>query len=126
MADRLPQRKPLIMAGYTLSNLAKPLLALVGTWPQAFGRIVLDRVGKGIRTSPRDAVLADAAPAANRGKAFGVHRTLDAVGATIGPLLAFAILALTNQDLRAVFAWTLIPGLLALGGTMVAGLALAA
>jgi MFS family permease len=115
LAGRAPRRKPVILAGYTLSNLARPLLALAGAWPQALGLIALDRVGKGLRTSPRDALLADAAPAAHRGKAFGFHRALDMVGATIGPLIAFGILALTNQDLRRVFAWTVVPGLLAVG-----------
>ena len=113
LADRAPQRKPLIVAGYTLSHLARPLLAWTGAWPQALGLILLDRVGKGLRTSPRDGLLAEAAPAAHRSKAFGVHRTLDTLGAALGPLLAFGILALTNQDLRQVFPWAVVPGLLA-------------
>src|SRR5207244_1886694 len=112
LADRVPRRTPIILAGYSLSNLAKPLLALVGVWPAALGLIFLDRVGKGFRGSPRDALLADSAPPQYRGKAFGFHRAMDTLGAAIGPLLAFGILALNGGDLRGVFAWTAIPGVL--------------
>ncbi len=112
LADQVRRRTPLILGGYALSNGVKPLLALTGTWPQALGLIFVDRVGKGLRGSPRDALLADSAGPANRGKAFGFHRAMDTLGAAIGPLLAFGILALNGQDLRAVFAWTAIPGVL--------------
>ena len=112
LADRVDERKPLILAGYSLSNFVKPLLALAGSWPQALGLIFVDRVGKGVRGSPRDALLADSAPAEYRGKAFGFHRGMDTLGAAIGPLLAFVILAFSQQDLRQVFAWTAVPGVL--------------
>jgi MFS family permease len=112
LADRVHDRKPLLVAGYGFSNVVKPLLALVLTWPQALGIMFLDRVGKGVRGSPRDAILADSAPAAYRGKAFGFHRGMDTLGAAIGPLAAAAILALHNNDVRMVFAWTALPGLL--------------
>jgi MFS family permease len=115
LADRVATRKPLILAGYGVSNLAKPLLAFVTSWQAALGLIFVDRVGKGVRGSPRDAVLADSAPPEYRGKAFGFHRSMDTLGAAIGPLIAAAILALNsdqNSGLRAVFAWTLIPGIL--------------
>ena len=114
LSDRVDSRKPMILAGYSIANLAKPLLALVATWPQALGLIVVDRVGKGIRTSPRDALMADSTPAAYRGKAFGFHRSMDTLGAAVGPLLTAAILLVTSNNLRAVFAWTIVPGLLSI------------
>ncbi len=114
LADRLSERKPLILAGYGLSNLIKPFTAFVASWPQALSLIFLDRVGKGIRSSPRDALLADSTAASHRGKAFGFHRAMDTVGASIGPLLTALILALNNNDLRQVFLWTLPPGLISI------------
>jgi MFS family permease len=114
LADRLPSRRGLVVAGYGGSNLAKPLMALVTTWPAALGLVLIDRGGKAVRGSPRDAMLADAVPSERRGKAFGFHRSADTLGAAIGPLLALLILALTAGNLRAVFAWTLVPGLMAL------------
>jgi MFS family permease len=110
-AGQAPRRPALILAGYALSNGVKPLLALAGAWPQALGLIVLDRVGNGLRVGPRDAMLTGSVAPENRGKALGFHRTLDTVGTVLGPLLAFAILALTREDLRQVFAWALVPGL---------------
>ena len=110
LADRMPERKPIILVGYTLSNVVKPLLALVNIWQAAMGLIFLDRVGKGVRGSPRDALLADSAPEGFRGKAFGFHRAMDTLGAALGPLFTFGILALSNNDLRQVFIWTAIPG----------------
>src|SRR5690349_10985334 len=112
MSDRVHSRKPLILFGYSLSNGIKPFLALATSWPQALGFIFLDRVGKGVRGSPRDALLADSTDAQNRGKAFGFHRSMDTLGAAIGPLLTVGILALNGQDLRQVFAWTAVPGVL--------------
>jgi MFS family permease len=113
IADRTTRRKPLILFGYTLSNVAKPLLALVSGWGAALALIFLDRVGKGVRGSPRDALIADSTPPEHLGKAFGFHRTLDTLGAAIGPLITAAILLLSNNDLRPVFAWAAVPGLLA-------------
>jgi hypothetical protein len=104
LADRVHDRKPLLVAGYGFSNMIKPLLGLVVNWPQALGITFLDRVGKGVRGAPRDAILADSAPAAYRGKAFGFHRGMDTLGAAIGPLSTAAILALYNNDVRMVFA----------------------
>ncbi len=110
MADRVSERKPLILFGYAVSNGIKPLLAFANAWPQALGLIFLDRVGKGVRGSPRDALLADSAPAEYRGKAFGFHRAMDTLGAAIGPLFALVILAASGNDLRQVFLWTALPG----------------
>jgi len=113
LADRTESRKPLMLFGYGLSNAAKPLLALVTTWPAALSLIFLDRAGKGLRSSPRDAMLADSTPPGYIGKAFGFHRSMDTLGAAIGPLFAALILWWTVKDLRAVFAWTIVPGVLA-------------
>ncbi len=113
-SDRVPRRKPLVLAGYTLSSLARPLVA-VATGP--FAVLIIrfaDRVGKGVRTSPRDALLADSTDPGRRGLAFGFHRSMDHAGALLGPLLAAALLATWVRDLRVVFALAAIPGLLAL------------
>ncbi|MEO8287945.1 MAG: MFS transporter [Chloroflexota bacterium] len=112
MSDRPSSRKPLILAGYGLSNGIKPFLAIVSTWPIALFFIFLDRVGKGVRGSPRDAMMADSTPRQYMGKAFGFHRSMDTLGAAVGPLLTYLILVLTNGDLRAVFGWTAVPGVL--------------
>ncbi|HEY0068552.1 MAG TPA: MFS transporter [Chloroflexia bacterium] len=112
LADRTRRRKPLMLFGYGLSSAVKPLLAFAGSWQAALGLIFLERVGKGVRGSPRDAMLADATPVRYLGKAFGFHRSLDTLGAAVGPLLAYLVLLLTNDDVRAVFAWTVVPGAL--------------
>jgi MFS family permease len=112
VSNKASNRKPLILAGYGLSNAAKPLLAAVTSWPLALGLIFLDRVGKGLRGSPRDAMMADSTPKEFMGKAFGFHRSMDTLGAAVGPLLTYVILLLTGGDLPAVFAWTAVPGLL--------------
>ncbi len=113
-ADRMTNRKPLIVAGYGISNAVKPVLALASSWPPALGLIFVDRVGKGMRGSPRDALLADSTAPAYRGKAFGFHRSMDTLGAAIGPLIAYTILTLSQDNLRAVFAWTAVPALLSI------------
>jgi MFS family permease len=112
MSDRVSRRKPLILFGYGLSNSVKPLLALVTSWPFALIFIFLDRVGKGVRGSPRDAMMADSTPRRYMGKAFGFHRSMDTLGAAVGPLLTYVILLFTMGDIRSVFAWTAIPGVL--------------
>jgi MFS family permease len=114
LADRRTgSRRGLIIWGYAISNGAKPLLALAANWPVALGLVLLDRSGKAVRGSPRDAMLADAVAPAVRGKAFGLHRGVDTLGAALGPLLALVVLAATAGRVRAVFAWTLVPGALA-------------
>src|SRR4029453_12287274 len=84
----------------------------VYTWPAALILIFVDRVGKGVRGSPRDAMMADSTPSKYMGKAFGFHRSMDTLGAAVGPLLAYIILLVTSGNIRAVFAWTIIPGIL--------------
>jgi MFS family permease len=114
VADFVADRRALVIAGYGVSNLSKPLLALVATWPVGLLLVLVDRTGKALRGSPRDAMIADAVAPEQRGKAFGFHRSADTLGAAVGPLLAIAVLAATAGNLRAVFGWTLAPGLLSL------------
>jgi MFS family permease len=112
-SDRIPNRKGLVLGGYGLSALARPLIALTASPLGVLLVRVSDRVGKGVRTSPRDALIADSSPPAGRGKAFGFHRSMDHAGAVVGPLLATAVLYLWANDLRTVFWLAGIPGLMA-------------
>lgn len=111
-ADRTGHRVPLVFAGYLLSALAKGLIALAHAWPLVLAARLIDRTGKGFRTSPRDAILADSSDPGLRGAAFGWHRAMDTMGAVVGPLLALALLALLDGDLRKVILLAVIPGLL--------------
>jgi MFS family permease len=113
LSDRAGRRKLLILAGYGLSNLTKPLLALASAWPQVLALRYADRFRKGVRGAPRDALIADSVDASVRGRAFGFHRAMDTTGAAIGPLLAAATLALTAGDPRAVFWLASVPGVIA-------------
>ena len=108
-SDRLGKRKVLTVAGYGLAAVVKPLFALAPSVGWVFFARAADRVGKGIRGAPRDALIADLAPASARGAAFGLRQTLDTVGAFAGPLLAIALMAATAGDFRAVFWIAVIP-----------------
>ncbi|HEY6322954.1 MAG TPA: MFS transporter [Thermoanaerobaculia bacterium] len=113
LSDRLPGRKPLVVIGYGLASLVKPLIGLTRSAGQVLAIRVVDRVGKGIRTSPRDALIADSVAPSIRGRAFGFHRAADNTGAVIGPLIAFALLRFGHGiDLRRVFLLTAIPAAL--------------
>ncbi|HSD61101.1 MAG TPA: MFS transporter [Burkholderiales bacterium] len=113
-SDRMQgRRKGLAVAGYTLSNIARPLLALAGSWAGVLVLRAVDRVGKGIRSAPRDALLADVTPAGMHGYAFGFHRALDNGGAVAGSLAAAAVLAWSGMGLREVILWSALPGALA-------------
>ncbi|RLE77672.1 MAG: MFS transporter [Thermoprotei archaeon] len=111
ISDRVGRRKPLVLAGYALSNLAKPFLSAARTWVDAVAVRLVDRLGKGVRTAPRDALLSESVESARAGVAFGVHRTLDQMGAVVGPLTAFLLLPLIG--IRGVFLLSLAPGLAA-------------
>lgn len=113
LSDRLQRRKPLALAGYALAALAKPLIGLSSAWPGVLGARFVDRLGTGVRSAPRDALLAASADAANRGKAFGLEGAGDNAGAFLGPLLAVVLIALWRVDLRLIFYLAIIPGLLA-------------
>ncbi|MCM2359903.1 MAG: MFS transporter, partial [Geobacteraceae bacterium] len=112
-SDRLPGRKKLVLAGYAISSVARPLTALAMTPLTVLFIRFADRVGKGIRTSPRDALIADSVDPAIRGKAYGFHRSMDHAGALIGPLVATVLLTWFTTDLRTVFWLAAIPGGLA-------------
>lgn len=112
MSDRRRSAKPWVVCGYAVAAIARPLYALAGAWPVVLALRLADRLGKGLRTAPRDAMLAAAAPADKRGLAFGLHRAMDNLGAVIGPLLAFSLLE-SGVELREVFLWTALPGTLA-------------
>jgi MFS family permease len=112
-SDRVSRRKPLVVMGYTIASVIRPLIGLARSTGQVLAIRVTDRVGKGIRTSPRDALIADSVDPAIRGRAFGFHRAADNAGAVLGPLLAFAFLHWGGLHLRTVFLLTAIPGALA-------------
>ncbi|MFZ5862617.1 MAG: MFS transporter [Nitrospirota bacterium] len=112
-SDRLGKRKALVVAGYTVSACARPLVALAGAGWHVLAIRFTDRVGKGLRSAPRDALLAASTPPGSWGNAFGFHRAMDHTGAIIGPLIAMALLAWGLTDLRVLFALAAIPGLLA-------------
>lgn len=110
-SDRIG-RKPFVIAGYSLAALGKAFVVFAATWHFIFLGRVTDRIGKGMRGAPRDALIHDSVPKDDVGKAFGFHRTGDNIGAVIGPLIALGGLALLNNDVRAVAKWALIPALL--------------
>jgi len=112
-SDRARRRKPLVVAGYSLAAAARPLVGLATNWGQVLAIRFSDRVGKGIRTSPRDALLADLVPPEKRGRAFGLQRAMDNAGAVFGPLLAAFLLRFVVSDVRSVFLLAAIPGVVA-------------
>ncbi len=113
LSDRWGRRKPLALLGYGLGALSKPLFALAGGAGLVVAARLIDRVGKGIRGAPRDALVADIAPPEMRGTAFGLRQSLDTVGAFLGPLLAMGLMLLWANDFRAVFWVATIPAFLA-------------
>jgi MFS family permease len=120
LSDRLSRRKPIVVAGYALSSLVRPLVALATLPVHVLAVRVTDRVGKGVRSAPRDALVALVTPPEDRGRAFGFQRAMDHAGATIGPLLASAILVFRPRDLRLVFALAAVPAVLAVATLVLA------
>ena len=112
LSDVIRSRLPMIAVGYALAAIARPLIGATTAWPQVLGLRFLDRIGKGVRTAPRDALIADAAPGERHGAAFGYQRALDNAGAMVGPLLAAALLQWAGLNLRTVFFIAAIPGIL--------------
>jgi MFS family permease len=110
IADRTGRRVELVFGGYSLSALAKPLIALANTWPLVLLARLVDRTGKGFRGSPRDAIIADSVDSDACGSAFGWHRAMDTMGAVVGPLLALWLVALANGNLRTVIWLAAVPG----------------
>lgn len=113
LSDRLGKRKLLAVIGYALAAASKPAFPFAETAMQILAARFADRIGKGIRGAPRDALIADITPVGLRGAAFGVRQGLDTIGAFIGPLVAIALMVLMAGDIRAVFAWAVVPALLA-------------
>lgn len=113
ISDKLRQRKPIAILGYALAAVAKPLIGLSTGWPGVLGARVLDRLGSGTRSAPRDALVAASADDANRGKAFGLEGIGDNLGACVGPLIAIAFLSLVHVNLRSIFFIAFVPGVLA-------------
>lgn len=113
VSDKFGKRKLLMGLGYGISTVSRPIIALASTWFSVLGARFVDRVGKGVRTAPRDAIIAESTPEYKLGLAFGFHRTMDTIGAVIGPGLAFILLYLTSENMRFVFLASTIPGILA-------------
>src|SRR5919197_2349605 len=111
LSDKLRKRKIFVLTGYGLSTISKPFFAVSTGWVDVFLVRAGDRVGKGLRTAPRDALIADSIPESVSGKAFGIHRTIDQMGAIVGPVAAFALLQVI--DIRGIFLVSLIPGAVA-------------
>ncbi|BCL76060.1 MFS transporter [Jeongeupia sp. HS-3] len=113
IVDRTRRTKPWIVFGYGLAGLGRPLVAFVSTWSGLLVIRFADRIGKGLRSSPRDALLAASVGPERRGLAFGLHRAMDNAGAVVGPLIAYLLLA-AQMPLKDVFLWSIIPALLCL------------
>ena len=113
ISDKVRRRKGWIVAGYSISNVIRPLIAFSTSWLHVLALRFSDRVGKGLRTSPRDAIIADSTPAEFRGKAYGFHRAMDHSGAILGPLAATVLLLFYHDDLRTIFLLSFVPGVFA-------------
>lgn len=111
--DRLPSRKPLILAGYGVSGFLRPLIGLAASWPVVAALRFTDRLGKGVRNPPRDALIADVTARGSRGASFGFHRAMDHAGAVLGPLTAGLLLLIPTMGLRAVFLLAFVPSIAA-------------
>ena len=112
LSDKMGRRKPLALLGYGLAALSKPLIGAAGAWPQVLAARLLDRTGKGLRGAPRDALIADVCPTEQRGRAFGLHRSLDTTGAVLGPLIGYFFLRANPSGLRSLYWIAFIPALL--------------
>lgn len=113
-SDRVRRRRPLVVIGYAIASIARPLVAIAQSATQVLAIRVSDRVGKGIRNAPRDALIAESVDPSIRGRAFGFHRAMDNAGGILGPLIAFAVLTWHFAALRTVFFLAAIPALLSL------------
>jgi MFS family permease len=113
LSDKWSRRKPIVIAGYSLSSIARPFIAVTNNWTQVLTIRAIDRTGKGIRGAPRDAMLAQYTTASNRGLIYGFHRAMDHAGAVVGPLIATAFLLVRPGAYRTLFGLTIVPGALA-------------
>lgn len=110
--DRVNRRRPFIVFGYGISGLVRPLIAFAATWPFVLMMRFGDRIGKGLRTAPRDALIADITEPGQRGKAYGFHRSMDHAGAVVGPLVAAGLMGAMALSIREVFLLAAIPAVL--------------
>ncbi len=113
IVDRTKKAKPWIILGYVLAGFSRPLIAIANSWLWVVAIRFTDRMGKGLRTSPRDALLAETVPENQRGVTFGLHRSMDNAGAVIGPLLAAFLLA-QGMPIREIFVWAIVPAVIAI------------
>ena len=113
LSDRIGQRKNLMIAGYAISTLSRPIIAVAGAWQQVLASRFVDRLGKGIRTAPRDAIIAESAETTHLARAFSFHRSMDTMGAVVGPAIALILLQLYNNNYKMVFWLSMIPGAIA-------------
>jgi MFS family permease len=112
-SDRIGNRKWLMAAGYGISTLSRPIVALATSWQHVMGSRFMDRFGKGVRTAPRDAIIAESSEKTHLGRAFGFHRSMDTMGAVVGPAIAFFLLGIFSNNYRIVFWLSMIPGVIA-------------
>jgi MFS family permease len=115
LADRSRAKRPIVIAGYAVSSAVRPLIAIARSWADVLTIRLLDRVGKGVRGAPRDAMLASYATDGTRGRVYGFHRAMDHAGAVVGPLAATAFLYFYPGEYRTLFALTIVPGAIAVG-----------
>jgi MFS family permease len=113
ISDRVGRRKPIAFAGYTLTAVSRPMIALAAVWPVVLAARFFDRFGRGVRVSPRDALLAETSTEQHRGLAFGYERAMDSAGAVLGPLIGLALVAWAGMELRKIFLVSAIPATLA-------------
>jgi len=114
LSDRLNRRKALVIGGYTLSGLTRPIIAISTMGWHVLAARLIDRIGKGFRTAPRDVLIADSTDPDHRGKAFGFHRSMDHAGAVVGPLVAFILMKFIGEQYRTIFWLSSIPAILAI------------
>ena len=114
LSDRIGRRKGLMGVGYAISVLSRPLIAGAAAWQQILAARFIDRLGKGVRTAPRDAIIAESSGSEVMGRAFSFHRALDTLGAVVGPALAFFLLSALAGDFRKVFWISMVPGIIAI------------
>ena len=110
-SDKIKKRKPFIFFGYSLSSITKPLFAFANIWPSVLFIRVIERIGKGLRTAPRDALVAESCQENVRGKAYGLHRAMDGIGSVLGAIIAFLLLPILGY--RNIFLFAFIPGIIA-------------
>ncbi len=112
ISDRMPRRKPFVVAGYALAAASRALIAVAGRWPAVLTARLIDRTGKGIRSAPRDAIITYVTPVEERGRAFGFQRALDHTGAVAGPLMALFFLNIIHVPMRTLFMIAVVPGVI--------------